>query len=162
MELYVSSSISRIQSFNRTSPGFSPLELNCSTLSSGSVYNNTVGATNRAVFVDNGGLIGYLASVRSSKKNISPIVDVSWLADLEPVTFNYRKKDADGKYTEETYAEKEYGLVAEQVEAVNKELCFYDETENGFELRGISYSKLIVPLLAKIQELETRLKKLEL
>lgn len=162
LELYVSATTNAVvQAFNRTTSAFSPLTLACSTLTSEAAYNNTVGGTNRDVFVDNTGLIGYVSSVRASKKNINSISDVSWLMELEPVTFNYRKKDAEGQFIDEAYSEIEYGLIAEDVEAVNKELCFYDETENGSELRGISYSKLIVPLLAKIQELEMRLNKLE-
>jgi len=53
-------------------------------------------------------------------------------------------------------------LIAEDVEKVNSEMVFYDVDENGNkELRGVSYSKLIVPLLLKIQQLEARIKELE-
>jgi hypothetical protein len=132
------------------------------------VYSNTVGGTNRDVFVDNNGLVGYVSSTRASKKNITSITDASWLLQLNPVAFNRRVKE-DGVYTEETYSELEYGLIAEEAETVNAELCFYDdvkveqpegyEGEDQFnkELRGVHYNKLIVPLLKMVQELKAEL-----
>jgi hypothetical protein len=132
------------------------------------VYSNTVGGTNRDVFVDNNGLVGYVSSTRASKKNITSITDVSWLLKLNPVAFNRRVKE-DSVYTEETYSELEYGLIAEEAETVNAELCFYDdvkvqqpegyEGEDQFnkELRGVHYNKLIVPLLKMVQELKAEL-----
>ena len=133
------------------------------------VYNATVGATNRDLFVDNTGLIGYVSSFRASKKNIAPMINTSWIHELNPVTFNYRKKDKDGKYTDSAYNELEYGLIAEEVEPINKEMVFYDTDDKGNKmLRGVHYSKLIIPLLKEIQDqkkridnLEARLQKLE-
>lgn len=116
------------------------------------VYTATVGGTNRDVFVDNTGLLGYVSSFRASKKNIQPLSSTSWLHQLKPVTFNYRKRDKDGKYTDSTYSEKEYGLIAEEVEPVNKEMVFYDvDTLGNKTLRGVSYSKLVIPILAETQ-----------
>lgn len=115
------------------------------------VYAVTVGATNRDVYVDDTGVLGYVSSVRASKTNIENLDDVSWLLDLNPVRFNYRKKDKDGKYTDETSGVAEYGLIAEDTEQVQPELCFYDEVDGKQELRGISYSKLITPMLKLIQ-----------
>lgn len=131
-------------------------------------YNNTVGGTNRDVFVDNTGLIGYVSSTRESKTNIADMDDVSWLSALQPVTFNRRKKEPvfggnDGtvvvgeKYSDEFYDELEYGLIADQAEGVNPELCFYDIEDGVKVLRGIHYSKLIVPLLKRVQQLEAEL-----
>jgi hypothetical protein len=120
-------------------------------------YNATVGATNRDVFVDNTGLIGYVSSFRASKKNIAPLSNTSWLHNLNPVTFNYRIKDAKGKYTDSAYKEKEYGLVAEEVENVNPEMVFYDVDSTGKHLRGVHYSKLIIPLLKEIQDQKKKL-----
>ena len=125
------------------------------------VYNNTVGATNRDVFVDNTGLIGYVSSIRASKTNIVEITDTSWIYDLQPVSFNYRKRDEEGAYTEEAETPREYGLIAEDVEVINPELVFYDETLKGPELRGVSYSKLIIPMLAELQALRLRVAELE-
>ena len=121
-------------------------------LSVAGVYSATVGGTNRDVYVDNGGLLGYVSSVRASKTNITSLTDVSWLLALDPVSFNRRKKDEQGAYTEEPEGTTEYGLIAEETEAVKPELCFYDDVDGKQELRGISYSKLITPMLKLIQD----------
>jgi hypothetical protein len=122
------------------------------------VYTATVGGTNRDVFVDNTGLIGYVSSFRASKKNIAPISNADWLHKLNPVTFNYRVKDSTGNYTDSAYKELEYGLVAEEVETVNPEMVFYDVDSLGNKkLRGVHYSKLIIPLLAEVKEHKKKL-----
>lgn len=132
------------------------------------VYNATVGATNRDVFVDSAGLIGYVSSTRASKTNISEQVDVDWLLNLKPVSFNYRKRNNDGSYSSEVDGETQIGLIAEDTENVKQDLCFYDEIDGERVLRGISYSKLIVPLLkiaqsqqSVINDLTERVKALE-
>ena len=40
-----------------------------------------------------GGRLGYLSSTRASKANIQTLGDISWLYNLNPVSFNYRQKD---------------------------------------------------------------------
>lgn len=116
------------------------------------IYNTTVGATNRDVFVDNGGVVGYVSSLRASKTNIQNLTDTSWLYQLNPVTFNYRKKDKEGNYTEETDGDIQYGMIAEDVEQVRSDLCFYDEVDGQQELRGIQYSKLVPVMLKALQQ----------
>jgi hypothetical protein len=124
------------------------------------VYSATVGGTNRDVFVDDTGLIGYVSSIRASKMDIAPVEDTDWLLQLEPVSFHYRKKDENG-YTDEPDGAKEYGLIAEDVESVKPELCFYDIVDGEPKLRGISYSKLVTPLLALVKQQQARLDALE-
>ena len=126
------------------------------TITAAGVYSTTVGATNRDVYVDSTGLIGYVSSIRASKTNITPLTDTAWLDALTPVAFNYRKKDEDGAYTDEANTPLEYGLIAEDVEGINPELVFYDETEDGLALRGVSYNKLMIPLLQRVQALTAR------
>lgn len=121
------------------------------------IYNTTVGATNRDVFVDNGGVVGYVSSIRASKTNIQDLTDTSWLHQLNPVTFNYRKKDEEGNYTEETDGDIQYGMIAEDVERVRPDLCFYDEVDGEQELRGIQYSKLVPVMLKEIQKLRAEI-----
>jgi hypothetical protein len=125
------------------------------------VYNNTVGGTNRDVFVDSGGLIGYVSSIRESKTDIVTLDDVSWLSALAPVSYRYRKRNADGTYSDEADGVTDYGLIAEEVEAVRPELCFYDDVDGEPQLRGVTYSKLITPMLRYIQQLEARIAALE-
>lgn len=116
------------------------------------VYAVTVGATNRDVYVDDTGVLGYVSSIRASKTNIENLDNVAWLLNLNPVRFNYRKKDKNGEYTDEASGVAEYGLIAEDTEQVQPELCFYDEVGGKQELRGVSYSKLITPMLKLIQQ----------
>jgi hypothetical protein len=128
------------------------LYINAGNVSAAGVYSATVGGTNRDVYVDNTGLIGYVSSTRASKTNITNITDANWLLQLNPVSFNYRKKDEAGNYTEEADGPIEFGLIAEDTEAIKPELCFYDDVDGKQELRGISYSKLITPMLKLLQE----------
>jgi hypothetical protein len=131
------------------------LYVNAGNVSAAGVYTATVGGTNRDVYVDSTGLIGYVSSTRASKTNITNITDANWLLQLNPVSFNYRKKDEAGNYTEEADGPIEFGLIAEDTEAIKPELCFYDDVDGKQELRGISYSKLITPMLKLLQEQQT-------
>lgn len=130
-------------------------------LISTAVYAATVGATNRDLYIDNTGKFGYVSSLRASKVNIEDLTDTSWLSQLNPVSFNYRKKAEDGSYTDEIDGDIQYGMIAEDVEMVRPDLCFYDETENGLELRGIQYSKLVPVMLKAIQELHAEIEQLK-
>lgn len=125
-------------------------------------YTQVVGGTNRDLYVDNTGAVGYVSSVRESKTNIADLGNVSWLLGLSPKTFNRLKPSPEnGGYTGDAYSEKEYGLIAEEVETVNQELCFYDEVEGKKILRGIHYSKLIVPLLQLVQNQQAEIERIK-
>jgi hypothetical protein len=121
------------------------------TISLPHTYSHEVTSTPRDLAIDADGVVGYLPSVRASKKNINYTRDYSWIFHLKPVTFNYRKKK-NGKYTEETHKDTEYGLIAEDVEKLNKDLCIYE----GKELKGVNYRKLVVPLVATVHDLKDR------
>jgi len=125
------------------------------------VYNTQIGATNRDLHVENTGQLGYVSSTRKSKGNITLLNNVNWLYQLQPSSFNYKVRDEDGELTDTLSAELEYGLIAEDVESVAPELCFYDEVDGQQELRGIHYKKLIVPLLKALQDANTKIETLE-
>ena len=172
---------SRINAFNRSSSAWNKFSVGCSTLeffvgsgatsaliigstgtiSAAQVYSDTVGATNRDLFVDSTGKFGYVSSIRESKTDIVTLDDVSWLSALSPVSYRYRKRNADGTYSDEADGVTDYGLIAEDVEAVRPELCFYDMVDGEPQLRGVTYSKLIAPMLRYIQQLEARIAALE-
>ena len=121
------------------------------------VYS-TNGSSGRDVEIESdGNLFAGNTSIRAAKKNITPQTDVSWLYDLNPVTFNYRKHTVDevtgvNTYLEETEEHTSYGLIAEEVEAVKKDFCFYNKDEDGNDkLEGVSYKHLITPLLKALQ-----------
>jgi len=134
-------------------------------------YTNPTYATHRAVYVESetGYECGYNASIRASKANIESISDVSWIYDVDPITFNRRVFDKENQeYTDESFPDKEYGIIAEDLEELAPELCFYDyelidgeiDTENKV-VAGIHYDRIVAPLIKVIQELEARITALE-
>lgn len=123
----------------------------------GQVYYDAINGSTRDLYIKSTGQLGYLSSIRESKTNIEDLTNVSWIYDLNPVSFNYR--DMETTLNEETNesvdtylnthsSELEYGLIAEDVKEVNNELVFYDDDE----LKGVSYKKLVVPMLKTIQD----------
>jgi ribosomal protein L35AE/L33A len=117
------------------------------------VYNNSTGGSPRTLYIANDYYIGGVSSIRASKKNIENISDVDWIYKLSPVTFNYRKKDEEGNYLEETYKDLNYGLIAEDTAPVADFLINYNNKEDGTkEMIGIEYPRLITPLLKAIQD----------
>ena len=125
------------------------------------IYGTPLSGTTRDVFIEDGGQLGYISSVRDSKTNITLLSNVDWIYQLQPSSFNYKLTDQEGAYTGEVNPELEYGLIAEDVEPVAPELCFYDEVDGEQELRGIHYKKLIVPMLKALQEASTKITTLE-
>lgn len=120
------------------------------------------GGTTRTLQVRSDGLVGYITSLRASKANIESIKSSDWLYKLNPVNFNYRKRDENNIYTDNLHTELEYGLIAEEVEAINSDLVFYDIKKDGLkELRGVNYEKLIIPLVNEIQKLKAEIDQLK-
>jgi hypothetical protein len=118
-------------------------------------YANAVG-TPRTVYIDSAGVLGGISSILASKTNIKQF-STNWLYDLKPIQFNYRKKDENEHYTDEFDNELYYGLIAEETELVNKEICTYNEDK----LIGIEYSKLVPVLLKAIQEQQAQIDELK-
>jgi len=111
------------------------------------MYGTTV-TTPRNVFIDSSGNMGGISSVRASKTNITAIDTANWICQLNPVTFNYRKKDEKGAFLDEFEEERQFGLIAEDVETVKPELCIYVDDK----LQGVHYDRMIAPLIKAIQE----------
>jgi hypothetical protein len=111
------------------------------------MYATTV-TTPRNVFIDSSGNMGGISSVRASKTNITALDTVNWIYQLNPVTFNYRKKDEKGAFLDEFEKEQQFGLIAEDVETVKPELCIYVDDN----LQGVHYDRMIAPLIKAIQE----------
>jgi hypothetical protein len=111
------------------------------------MYATTV-TTPRNVFIDSNGNMGGISSVRASKTNITAIDTANWIYQLNPVTFNYRKKDEEGAFLDEFEEEQQFGLIAEDVETVKPELCIYVDDK----LQGVHYDRMIAPLIKAIQE----------
>ena len=113
------------------------------------VYDDAVGSTNRDLYIDDSGKIGYLSSAKRFKKNITEMEDVSWMYKLKPVNYIYKK---DKK------AKKQYGLIAEDVEKVNP--LFVSYNKNGI-IETVNYSMFITPLIKLTQELHNDIEKLK-
>jgi hypothetical protein len=105
-----------------------------------------------------GGKMGGISSTRASKTNIAPLIDVSWLYKLEPVSFNYRKRTENGAYLDSFEPETQLGMIAEQVAPYAPELCIYDA--DG-KVVGIHYDRMIAPLLKALQDQAVRIASLE-
>ena len=129
-----------------------------------SPYNNA--QTGRAAIIASSGILGYLVSTRESKANIESIKSIDFINQLNPVQFNYRKKDTyTNEFTDELYDNITYGFIADEVEKVNKELVFYNEDGT---LAGVEYNSMIAILMKAVQEqnkiitsLNDRINKLE-
>jgi len=149
------------------------------------VYSDDIGAGNRDLEIKSDGQLGYNASILASKTNIQNI-DSDFIYNLQPKQFNYRKSTGDHIYSQtEYYNEQSYGLIAEEVELINPELCSYDyvhpntctcETNCGHPdncdcnctieqctkiLRTVHYKKLIPCLLDKVKQQHNRITSLE-
>ncbi len=75
---------------------------------------------NRDVYVDSNGKIGYVSLhlARRYKNNIVAMENIDWVYNLRPVNYTY-KNDLDNL--------RQYGLIAEEVEKINKALISYNE-----------------------------------
>jgi len=124
------------------------------------VVYGTAGSSMRDVQIESDGTLCGLSSITAAKTNIVDITDISWLYNLKPKKFNFRKKTTDvvtGKntYLDEAETETSYGFLAEDVEKVNKDFCFYGKDEEGNdELAGVYYKTMVVPLIKAVQELK--------
>jgi hypothetical protein len=120
-------------------------------------YGNTVGATNRTLYIDNGGVLGGLSSTRESKTNIAPITNTNWLMSLEPVSYNRRLKNNDDTYSNVANPNTEFGLIADDVANVRPEICVFVDGK----VSGINYEQLISPMLKEIQKLRAEVESLK-
>ena len=119
------------------------------------VYGTAISSPMRDLYIENTGQLGYNPSIRASKINIADNTDVSWLYNLAPKTYNKRKRVSPdtNEWTNEAETDLQYGLIAEDVESVNSNICFYDvDDSNKKTLAGVTYSQLITPLLKALQE----------
>jgi Chaperone of endosialidase len=95
-----------------------------------------------AVLIDSDGQLGTINSSRRFKKDIKPMDQTSEaILALKPVTFHY--KDGDTKKARET---PQFGLIAEDVAAVNPDLIVRDK--DG-EIYSVRYDAVNVMLLSE-------------
>ena len=110
------------------------------------------GSSMRTVQIESDGNLCAPSSIREAKINIESISDVSWLYNFNPVTFNFRTKtEVNGENVWGDEADDgglQYGLIADEVEAVNQDLCFYDDGK----LSGVHYDRMMSPLIKAVQD----------
>jgi hypothetical protein len=141
------------------------------TLTSQATYDNT--AAGSTVVVTSAGLIRRTSSSLKYKKNVETleqtIVDNA-VNNLRPVWYRTKNADGDDKATW-----SHIGLIAEEVDLVEPRLVKYKTTEVTQDESGanftteletpvpedVDYAKLSVILLAKVKQLEARIKTLE-
>jgi len=133
-------------------------------INSSPTYSVTVGGTNRDLYIDNTGIIGYVSSSIAGKENIRSYTDTSWIYNLSAKI--YDRKNSTTK--------NEVGLIAEEVVYVNPDLVSYKRNESYGNCKvtvdgeyvcdiiytettipeTVSYSKLVVPILIEVQNLK--------
>jgi trimeric autotransporter adhesin len=112
-------------------------------------YNGIVGTTNKDLFVDDDGKIGYVSSSARYKEDIIDMQDVNWIYQLRPVNFTYKSDEMK---------KQQYGLVAEEVEKVNPDFVSYNKDGS---VETVSYSQMISPMIKAIREQKDRIEVLE-
>lgn len=119
----------------------------------------------RPLHINSGGEIGTVSSLMEHKTNVVDITDVDWVYQLSPKTYNY-KRDTMVKVGDEwtqQWSESEaipvtkYGFIAEEVQAVNPDACYYKDPEVKDELQGVNFDPIIAGLVKCVQDLKTRL-----
>ena len=91
---------------------------------------------NEFVIIDPDGQLGSIPSARRFKKDIEPMNQASEdLLKLKPVTFHYKNQDGKNDKT------PQFGLVAEDVEQVNRDLVVYDKEG---QLRSVRYDAVYI------------------
>jgi hypothetical protein len=108
-------------------------------------YANTVGATNRDLYIDNSGYLGYVSSSKRYKENIRSLHEKSsLLLKLNPILFDYIDKSK---------GVNQFGLIAEDVAEILPEIVSYNDDGS---VETVSYSKLVPLLLdAHIEQSKT-------
>ena len=126
-------------------------------------YNYNVTFSPRAAGLGAGGDFGYIVSTRESKGNIQSLKTIDYLKQLNPVSFNYRKKDSENKeFIDELYEDVYFGFVADEVEKVNKNLVFYDDLPDGTKkLAGVHYNSVIAILTKAVQDQQAQIEELK-
>jgi hypothetical protein len=99
-----------------------------------------------AVLIDGNGQLGTTSSSHRFKEEIEPLRGgAPWLQQMRPVQFRYLEPFADGSKP------IQYGLIAEEVAEVNRELVAYDADGRP---GSVKYHVLPALLVAEVQRLE--------
>jgi hypothetical protein len=118
-------------------------------------YNNAV--TGRDLYVSSAGLVGYLSSSRTVKREIqSAGIDVDSVLSIVPKTFKY----VPGHLASGNEDEAHIGFIAEDLADAGLEL-FVDYNENTGQIQGIKYNRYVVALQAVARDQQSKIDSLE-
>ena len=116
------------------------------------IAGQTVGAGGTTCYVDNDGKLGVFLSACRYKENVQPMDDASAaLFGLKPITFRY-KHEFDKSGT------PQFGLIAEEVAAVNPDLVVRDAKG---EVSTVRYEAINIMLLNEFLKEHQKVEKLE-
>ncbi|MAS86428.1 MAG: hypothetical protein CMH30_00415, partial [Micavibrio sp.] len=88
------------------------------------------------------------ASDRKYKENIMPVDNaLDKLSQINGVSFNWKDTEARG-------ANKQLGVIAQDVQAVFPELVLHSEDEDGNDYLTVNYNGLVAPMIEAIKELK--------
>ena len=133
------------------------------------LYANGLVSGERAAYVASTGELRCNTSIRDTKTNIvdATLEQAEKLYDLNIREFEFRIKGEDNKLSDEGSGDKQYGLIAEEAEEVDKNLAVYQDEEKtvlvDVKARSISFLqlKLIQDLNKRIVSLEKKITLLE-
>src|SRR5207248_1506954 len=122
------------------------------------IYGKTSGS-GTPVFINANGLLGTVQSSARFKADIKPMDKASeTILSLNPVTFRYKEELDPGHVPQ-------FGLIAEEVEKVNRDLVVYDEDGKVMTVRYDSVNAMLLNEFLKehrkVEEQEARLAKQE-
>jgi len=125
------------------------------------IVSNMAAGTGSDVVLNGSDELVYITSVRESKINITDIspIDTSWIYNIDVKKYNYREIDHTGNYTDKFHPQIHTGVIADELELIDtgKKHCTY---RNG-KLSGVSYTSMVPVLIAEIQLLNTKIRRLE-
>lgn len=108
--------------------------------------------TGTDLYITSGGEVVKYSSSKKYKKDMSPLsVDMTRFMKLQPVYFRWNEKSASEN-------KADYGLIAEEVEKIDKELAVYNQ--DGV-VEGVDYQKINIMLLKVVQDQQNRIEGLE-
>lgn len=114
-------------------------------------YGSTTASAANMVINSDGSIQRSSSSLKykANVENVPTSLALDVVAKLRPVTFT--------STVDEDKTTRHYGFIAEEVAEVDSKLCFF----NGSEVEGVQYDRIVPILVKHIQDLESRLKKLE-
>ena len=109
------------------------------------------------VWENSSGKFKYLSSLFAHKKNINELIDISWIDNLRPVSYNYKVVDEKQNITNQIEDKITMGFIAEELDLLQPALV----VRVNDEIQSLKHKELLIPLLAKVKELEERIKVLK-